>query len=108
MLFLKQIADNMRLLLPTMQMASQAYAKRRRRSGLRHSPAHRFDHELSQVGLRRDTQLPGISLCLQDRITHHALFGAHVSMSRRAVLLQSPVRAIARLLARAFPAEASN
>jgi 3-oxoacyl-[acyl-carrier-protein] synthase III len=49
------------------------------RRSLRHSTTHRLHHHLPQVRLRGFVQLSGISFCLHDHITHHALFGAHVS-----------------------------
>jgi hypothetical protein len=61
---------------------TQTYAKGRRRRGLRHSATHRFHHQLSQVGLRGSIQLPGISFRTHARLTHYALFGAQVSMSK--------------------------
>ncbi len=58
---------------------SQAHAEGRCRRGLRHSAMHRIHHQLSQVRLRGSIQLPGISFRFHARITHYALFGAHVS-----------------------------
>ncbi len=65
------------------------------RPGLRHSPAHRFHHELSQVGLGGDMRFPGISFVLMPvkRATHCLV---HTSLTwqcrnhpRKDVLLQN-------------------